>query len=349
MIVALASDAEAGAVRRALVRRGLWVERFSDSTDGGRVQFLVREGSSAVAAGELLAIAGVASVATADPSHPRVDAQPPVVEVAGVRIGVGLGVGLGVDPVFMAGPCSVESPEQILALASRLAPLGVRFLRGGAYKPRTSPYAFQGHGAPALGWLRQAADAHGLRVVTEALGVRQVEPVAEVADLIQIGSRNMHHTPLLRSVGRTGKPVLLKRGLAATLEEWLGAAEYCLVHGAAGVVLCERGIRGFDRSTRNLLDLGAVALLAHVHRLPVIVDPSHAVGRRDILAPLSRAALAAGAAGLMLETHEDPGRALSDGPQALSLAELRAIVAPHVADDFRQSPRPERPLARLRR
>ncbi len=344
MIVALASDAEAGAVRRALVRRGLWVERFSDSTDGGRVQFLVREGSSAVAAGELLAIEGVASVATADPSHPRVDAQPRVVEVEGVRIGVGPGV----DPVFIAGPCSVESPEQILALAARLAPLGVRFLRGGAYKPRTSPYAFQGHGASALGWLRQAADAHGLLVVTEALGVRQVEPVAEVADLIQIGSRNMHHTPLLRAAGRTGKPVLLKRGLAATLEEWLGAAEYCLVHGSAGVVLCERGIRGFDRSTRNLLDLGAVALLAHVHRLPVIVDPSHAVGRRDILAPLSRAALAAGAAGLMLETHEDPGRALSDGPQALSLAELRAIVAPHVADDFRQGPRPERPLAPLR-
>ncbi len=322
MIVALASDAEAGAVRRALARHGLWVRRFSDPRDGGHVQFLVRDGSSAVAADELLAIDGVASVATTDSCHPLLDAQPPVVEVEGVRVGVGPGV----DPVFMAGPCSVESPEQILALAARLAPLGVRFLRGGAYKPRTSPYSFQGHGAPALGWLRKAADAHGMLVVTEALGVRQVDPVAEVADLIQIGSRNMHHTPLLRSVGRTGKPVLLKRGLAATLDEWLQAAEYCLVHGAAGVVLCERGIRGFDHNTRNVLDLGAVALLGHVYRLPVIVDPSHAAGRRDILAPLSRAALAAGAAGLMLETHEDPGRALSDGPQALSLEEIRAII-----------------------
>ncbi len=322
MIVALDSDAEASAVCRALARRGLWVKRFRDARDGGRVQILVRDGSAAVSVSDLLRIAGVASVAMPEPPHPRLDGQPSSVEVEGVRIGAASEV----DPVFMAGPCSVESGEQILALAAALAPLGVRFLRGGAYKPRTSPYSFQGHGAPALRWLRDAADAHGMLVVTEALGVRQVGAVAEVADLIQIGSRNMHHSPLLRAVGATGKPVLLKRGMAATVDEWLLAAETCLVHGAAGVVFCERGIRGFDHHTRNVLDLGAAALLTHVHRLPVIVDPSHAAGRRDLLAPLSRAALATGCAGLMLETHEDPGHALSDGPQALSLEEIATIL-----------------------
>ncbi len=324
MIVALDRGAEAQKVRRALTRRGLWVQKLSDPRDGSRVQFLVRDGSTAVSFSDLLGIDGVASIATPESSHPLLDAQPSSIQVRGVRIGVGADA----DPVFMAGPCSVESSEQIFNLAAGLAPLGVRFLRGGAYKPRTSPYSFQGHGTPALRWLRDAADAHGMLVVTEALGVRQVEAVAAVADLIQIGSRNMHHSPLLRSVGTTGKPVLLKRGMAATLDEWLQAAECCLLHGAAGVVFCERGIRGFDRHTRNVLDLGAVALLAHLHRLPVIVDPSHAAGRRDILAPLSRAALAAGCAGLMLETHEDPGRALSDGPQALSLEELSAILRP---------------------
>lgn len=324
MIVALGSDAKTSEVWRALARRGLWVKRFHDASDGGRVQFLVREGSAAASAADLLRIDGVASVAMPRSSHPRLDEQAPCVEIGGVRIASGADV----DPVFMAGPCSVESAEQICSLAARLASLGVHFLRGGAYKPRTSPYSFQGHGAPALRWLRDAADAHGMLVVTEAVGVRQVELVAEAADLIQIGSRNMHHSPLLRSVGATGKPVLLKRGMAATIDEWLLAAEYCLVHGAAGVVFCERGIRGFDRNTRYVLDLGAVALLAHVRGLPVIVDPSHAAGRRDLLAPLSRAALAAGGAGLMLETHEDPGRALSDGPQALSLDEMRDILAP---------------------
>lgn len=322
MIVALDSGTEADAVGRELARRGLWARRLGDAGGGAAAHFLIRQGSASVDAAELLAIDGVASVATAESSHPLLDAHPPCVEVGGVTIGGGPEV----DPVFMAGPCSVESADQIFALAARLAPLGVRFLRGGAFKPRTSPYSFQGHGTPALAWLRRAADAHGLLVVTEALGVEHVSAVAEAADLIQIGSRNMHHFPLLRCVGATGKPVLLKRGMAASLDEWMLAAEYCLVNGASAVVFCERGIRGFDRNTRNILDLGVVALLTHVHGLPVIVDPSHATGRRDLHAPLSLAALAAGAAGLMLETHEDPGRALSDGPQTLSVEELGAIL-----------------------
>ena len=322
MIVTLDADAHPEAVRRALVDRGLWIRSLHDTGARERVLLAVTAGSAAVAPAELLALDGVAAVAAPAATHPLLDGQPATVEVDGTLIGPSAAA-----PVLMAGPCSVESPEQIEGIATRLAGLGVRFLRGGAFKPRTSPYSFQGHGEPALGWLRDAARAHRMLVVTEAVGVEEVEPVAAVADLIQIGSRNMSHAPLLRAAGATGKPILLKRGLAATIDEWLLAGECCLLHGAAAVLFCERGLRGFDRSTRHLLDLGAVALLAHVHRLPVIVDPSHGAGRRDLIAPLSRAGLAAGAAGLMLETHDDPGRALSDGPQALSAEEIASLVA----------------------
>jgi 3-deoxy-7-phosphoheptulonate synthase len=227
----------------------------------------------------------------------------------------------------MAGPCSVESPEQLDEIARPLAALGVQFLRGGAFKPRTSPYSFQGHGAKALEWLRTVADRCRLKVVTEALAAEHVDAVAAVADLIQIGSRNMHNYALLRSIAKAGKPVLLKRGIAATLEEWLLAGEYCLLNGAAAVIFCERGIRGFDPTTRNLLDFGTVALLAAVHRQPVIVDPSHGAGRRDLILPLSRAALAAGASGLLLEIHAHPEDALSDGPQALLPDELAHLMS----------------------
>ena len=174
---------------------------------------------------------------------------------------------------------------------------GGRLLRGGAWKPRTSPYAFQGHGGEALAWLRQAANSHGLAVVTEVLGEADVEQVAEAADLVQIGSRNMQNFALLKAVGRTRRPVLLKRGRTATLAEWRAAAEHVLLAGADGVVFCERGIAGVDPETRNTLDLGAVAVLKHAYGLPVVVDPSHAAGRRDLIEPLARAALAAGADG----------------------------------------------------
>lgn len=319
MIVTLRSDADADAVRRALVGHGLWVRRFEGGA-GGPVQYLVEPGSPQASAAELRAVDGVASVATRPSPHPRLDRQPSSVNVGGVAIG------RGADAVLIAGPCSVESPEAILRIAGRLAGVGVGFLRGGAYKPRTSPYSFQGHGMRALRWMRDAADAHGMRVVTEAVGVEELGPVAEVADLIQIGSRSMHNPPLLRAAGATGKPILLKRGMAATVDEWLLAAEYCLTSGAPGVIFCERGLRGFERSTRHMLDLGSVALLAHVHRLPVIVDPSHAAGRRDLIVPLGRAAVAAGAAGLIVETHDDPGSALSDGPQALPIEKIAEVM-----------------------
>ncbi len=318
MIVTLHKNADADSVRRALVARGLWVEALSRAS-GEVAHYLVGSASVPVNPTELADIPGVVEVLRSPSSHPRMDAQGPAVTVRGIAIG-------GAVPVVMAGPCAVESAAQIDAIAARVSALGVQFLRGGAFKPRTSPYAFQGHGRDALSWLREAADRHGMAIVTEALSENDVSAVAEGADMVQIGSRNMQNFALLKAAGRAGRPVLLKRAMSATVEEWLLAGEYLLSHGAPGVVLCERGIRHFDDSTRNLLDLGAVALLAHSHRLPVVVDPSHATGRRDLVAPLCRAALAAGAAGVMLETHDDPGRALSDGAQALLPEQFRAAV-----------------------
>jgi 3-deoxy-7-phosphoheptulonate synthase len=313
-MVLIDSTADADAVKRALIARGQWVR----PTERG---FVLEPHSARVSSEELAAIPGVSQVVAPKSQHPMIDAQGPIVDVAGVR------VGLGATPVLMSGPCAVESEERIQNIAAKLAPRGVKFLRGGAFKPRTSPYAFQGHGEVALQWMRRAADQHGMRVVTEAMAEGEVSLVAEYADLLQIGSRNMSNYALLKAAGRARKPVLLKRSMSATVSEWLQAGEYLLVHGASSVLFCERGIRGFDESTRNLLDLGAVALLAHVHRQPVIVDPSHGTGRRDLVLPLARAALSAGAAGVMIETHDDPGRALSDGPQALRPEDLDALAS----------------------
>jgi 3-deoxy-7-phosphoheptulonate synthase len=318
MIVTLKSGADAASVKKALAARGLWVAAV-ERAENGHTHYVVAAHSAAVNVADVRSIEGVELVTVPASEHPRVDIHGPVVDVAGFKVG-------GALPALMCGPCSIESESQIFDTAARLAELKVPFLRGGAFKPRTSPYAFQGHGAEALTWMRRAAKAHGLRVVTEALSEMDAVAVAEHADLVQIGSRNMQNYALLKEVGKTGRPVLLKRAMSATVEEWLLAGEYLLVHGAAGVIFCERGIRGYDCSTRNLLDLGAVALLAHVYRLPVIVDPSHASGRRDLVAPLVRAALAAGAAGVMVEVHDDPGSALSDGPQALRTSELADLL-----------------------
>ncbi len=322
MLVVLRKEADPGAVERALAGAGLWCRRLQARAGDTPTQLWVLPFSQEVSAEALLAIDGVAAIADSPSPHPRLDAQPRPAIVAGVRFGV------AEAPVLLAGPCAVESAAQISELARRLARQGVRFLRGGAFKPRSSPYAFRGHGVEALGWLRRAAEENGLGVVTEALGEGDVDAVVEHADLVQIGSRNMQNFALLRACGKRARPILLKRGMAATLEEWRLAAEHCLEAGAPSVLLCERGLRGFDGETRNLLDLGAVALLAHVHGLPVVVDPSHASGRRDLVVPLSRAALAAGAAGLLIETHADPSAALSDGPQALLPEELARIGAP---------------------
>jgi 3-deoxy-7-phosphoheptulonate synthase len=229
--------------------------------------------------------------------------------------------------VLIAGPCAVESVEQLEASACAARDGGARILRGGAFKPRTSPYSFQGLGEEGLALLRAVADRVGMAVVTEVLDTQAVALVGEHADMLQIGSRNMQNTALLRAVGRQSRPVLLKRGMSATLEEWLLAAEYVADAGNDNIVLCERGVRSFDPATRNLLDLSAVPLLRERTRLPVIVDPSHGVGVRSAIPAMALAAVAAGADGLIIECHADPGAAKSDGFQALAPREMVALGA----------------------
>jgi 3-deoxy-7-phosphoheptulonate synthase len=228
--------------------------------------------------------------------------------------------------VLMAGPCSIEGEEQAFTLAAAVAKAGATVMRGGAYKPRTSPYSFQGLGEEGLRLLRRAADAHGLAVVSEVMDPKQVEQVARYADIVQVGARNMQNLSLLREVARAQKPVLLKRGMAATIEEWLMSAEHLLSNGNAQVILCERGIRTFESYTRNTLDLNAIPVVQELSHLPVIVDPSHGTGMRDKVAPMARAAVAAGADGLLIEVHHDPDHALSDGPQSLYPRQFEELV-----------------------
>ncbi len=235
---------------------------------------------------------------------------PTVVDVAGVPIG-------GPDFVLMAGPCSVESEEQLLSTARAVKAAGATILRGGAYKPRTSPYEFQGLGPEGLRLLEAAREETGLRIVTEVLGERDVELVAGTADILQIGARNAQNFQLLIACARTGKPIMLKRGMSMRLEEWLLAAEYLLAHGNPNVILCERGIRTFENYTRNTLDLAAVAMAKQETHLPVIVDPSQGCGRADLVKVLCRGAAAVGADGLIIEVHPNPAEALSDGQQQI--------------------------------
>jgi 3-deoxy-7-phosphoheptulonate synthase len=233
-----------------------------------------------------------------------------------VRLPGGLRIG-GDEVVVIAGPCSVESEGQILETAQTVRAAGAAMLRGGAFKPRTSPYSFQGLGEAGLKLLAKAREETGLLVVTEAMDPEGVDLVAEYADVIQIGARNMQNFSLLKRAGRAGKPVLLKRGIAATINELLLSAEYVLAEGNHDVILCERGVRGFDSSTRNVFDLAAIAVVHGLSHLPIIADPSHATGRRDKVTPMARAAVAAGADGVMVEVHPQPDRALSDGAQSL--------------------------------
>ena len=233
-----------------------------------------------------------------------------------IQLGKGVTVG-GKQVVVMAGPCSVESEEQIEAIAACVAELGARVLRGGAFKPRSSPYTFQGLGARGLELMRRAADQHGLLVVSEVMDQTQIPLMLDYVDLLQVGARNMQNFFLLKELGKTSKPILLKRGISATLEEVLLSAEYIMSGGNYNVILCERGIRTFESSTRNTLDVSAIPVIHKLSHLPIIADPSHATGRRDKVVPMARAAVAAGADGLLVEVHNHPERALSDGPQAL--------------------------------
>lgn len=320
MLINLYADADAARTEQTLRGLGLWTQRLAD--DQGQVRSLrIVAPSPPISADTLSAVPGVQSVLSTQTAHPLVDAQ------AGRPVSVGNTEIGGDEPALIAGPCSAESAEQVFAAAELAANAGAQILRGGAYKPRTSPYSFRGHGPDALVWLREAADRHGMALVTEVMSELDVERVGEVADMIQVGSRNMQNFALLRAVGLARQPVLLKRGQAATVKEWLLAAEHALDAGASQVVFCERGIRGFDVSTRNLLDLASVALLKHVHGQPVIVDPSHGCGRRDLVTPMAKAAYAAGADGVMVEVHPHPESALSDGAQALTGGELKRLAS----------------------
>ena len=242
----------------------------------------------------------------------------------------------GDEVIVMAGPCSVETEEQIAAAAAAVKKAGAKILRGGAFKPRSSPYSFQGLGEDGLRMMRAAADAEGLKVVSEVMDVSQIELVARYADILQVGARNMQNYTLLRELGKARTPVLLKRGIAATIEEWLLSAEYVLAGGNTEVILCERGIRTFESYTRNTLDISAIPVIQKLSHLPIIADPSHGTGLRDKVAPMARAAIAAGADGLIIEVHPDPDHALSDGAQSIFplqfdrlMAELR-IIAPAI-------------------
>jgi 3-deoxy-7-phosphoheptulonate synthase len=256
----------------------------------------------------------------------EVKPEPTVVEIGGVKVG-------GPEFAVVAGPCAVESLEQTLTVARAVKQAGAHLLRGGAFKPRTSPYSFQGLGEQGLQFLAQAREATGLPVITEAVDVEGVDLVERYADAIQIGARNMQNFSLLKRAGRARKPVVLKRGMSATLEEFLMSAEYVLAEGNYAVVLCERGVRTFSDFSRNTLDLAVVPAVKKLSHLPILVDPSHGTGRREKVAPMSRAAAAVGADGVLIEVHHDPDRALSDGPQSITpdmfaelMRELRQIA-----------------------
>jgi 3-deoxy-7-phosphoheptulonate synthase len=261
-----------------------------------------------------------------------------VVDMAGVPVG-------GPEVIAMAGPCSVETRDQLHAVARSVHASGARVLRGGAFKPRTSPYSFQGLGEQALQWMREAADELGLAVISEVMDVRTIEMMLRYVDCLQVGARNMQNFDLLKELGKVRRPVLLKRGMSATIEEWLLSAEYILAGGNGQVILCERGIRTFENATRNTLDISAIPVVKKLSHLPIVVDPSHGTGRRDKVIPMARAAVAAGADGLLIEVHNNPEKALSDGAQSLYpeqfdrlMGELR-IIAPVLARTL--------PLARM--
>ena len=265
-----------------------------------------------------------------------------------VEIAPGVVLGEG-DPVVMAGPCAVESRDQLLETALAVRKAGARILRGGAFKPRSHPYAFQGLGSEGIALLKEARKASGLPVITEVMSPEEAEWVAPHVDILQVGARNMQNFSLLKVLGRLDRPVLLKRGMAATVEEWLQAAEYILAGGNDRVILCERGIRSFDQNTRNTLDLGVIPLLKSLTHLPVVADPSHATGRRDLVLPMSLAAIAAGADGLLVEVHCDPGAALCDGPQSLDPEEFSRLMtaAKRIMEAVREEGTPwQRMLAR---
>ncbi len=317
--------------RDCSVRNKAALVRFLENT-GFRVQVSERAGQSYIGvighgaddvAGDIAAMPGVEEVRPVAPPYPLVsrDHHPETTRVKVDSVVVG-----GRDITLIAGPCSVENRSQLMQVARTVSASGAQMLRGGAFKPRTSPYSFQGLGREGLELLAEARALTGLKVVTEVVATEDVELVAEYADVLQIGARNMQNFRLLSAVGSQPRPVLLKRGLMATIDELLLAAEYIVAGGNPRVILCERGIRTFETSTRSTLDLAAVPVLKEKTHLPVIVDPSHAAGRRELVPALARAAIAAGADGLIVEMHPNPDEAMSDGRQSLTIAGFEALA-----------------------
>jgi 3-deoxy-7-phosphoheptulonate synthase len=334
MIIAMQPNASEEQVQQVIdhlvkmgfeIHRSTGVERTVLGAVGARVDFDIRE---------LELLAGVDQVHRISAPYKLAGRSfHPDGTVIKLRNGVEIG---GAKVPVMAGPCSVESRDQILRAAEQVAAAGARVLRGGAFKPRSSPYSFQGLGEEALKLMREAADQHGLLVVSEVMEIAQIPLMLTYADILQVGARNMQNFNLLRELGRVRKPVLLKRGIAATLEELLLSAEYVLAGGNYEVILCERGIRTFETYTRNTMDISAIPIIHKLSHLPITADPSHGTGRRDKVAPMARAAVAAGCDALLIEVHPDPDNALSDGAQSLHpqqfeklMAELR-MIAPAV-------------------
>jgi len=324
MFVVMASGAtqdQIALVCEEIARMGLKAHPINGTT---RTAIGVTGNKTQVAADHLLVLSGVEDIIhisspfrlASRESHP----DDTVIDVGGVQLG-------GTEFVVIAGPCAVESRDQLFAVAERVARAGVRLFRGGAYKPRTSPYSFQGLGKPGLELLAEAREKFGLRIVTEAIDTETIEMVADYADIVQLGARNMQNYSLLKKAGRLRKPVLLKRGMAATIEEFLLAAEYLLAEGNEQVILCERGIRTMAEPSRNVLDLAVIPQIKQMSHLPIIADPSHGTGRQARILPLSRASLAAGADGLLVEVHHAPEEALSDGPQAITPDEFDVLMA----------------------
>jgi 3-deoxy-7-phosphoheptulonate synthase len=340
-----ATEAQIDAVIARLVEFGMDVHRSSGASrtvlgvvGSGKVEKELIEILDGVA--EVLRITEPYKLASRSFKH-----EDTVVAVDDVRIG-------GDEVIVMAGPCSAENEAQVHATAAAVKRAGAKVLRGGAFKPRSSPYSFQGLGEEGLQLLRSAANAHNLKLISEVMDISQIDLIAKYCDIFQVGARNMQNFTLLRELGHQRKPVLLKRGLSATIEEWLMSAEYVLSGGNTGVILCERGIRTFETATRNTFDISAIAVVKKLSHVPVIADPSHGAGRRDMVAQLARAAVAAGADGLIVEVHNDPDRALSDGAQSLLpsqfdrlMAELR-IIAPAIGRSICLEPMARRGWAR---
>ena len=326
MLIVMKNDATDAQVRAVIIEIQDMGYRGVPMPGAERTAICILGNKGPVEAARFLSIEGVQDAIPVTKPYKLVSREthtkPSVIMIGDVKIGGG-------EPVVMAGPCAVENEEQALIIGRTVSKCGAKFFRGGAFKPRTSPYSFQGLGEEGLKILSKVRDETGLLIVTEATDTENLMVVAAYADMIQIGARNMQNYSLLRMAGQLSVPVLLKRGFAATIEEWLMAAEYIMSEGNSQVILCERGIRTFSDTTRNTLDLSAIPAIKEVSHLPVIVDPSHAAGRRDYVIPLSKGALAVGADGLIVEVHNDPARAMSDGMQSLypeQFAELMSEI-----------------------